>query len=119
MKNKLKAAAAAVTAFALLGGALPVNFAGVELLRPAVTANAAECCTFDEETKTLTLHGNVDKAEVAQFLYSSRSVKSIVCEVGTVLPEDCSGLFSFEAREEEIYNGWEEVIVVRHFDGED
>lgn len=94
MKNKLKAAAAAVTAFALLGGALPVNFAGVKLLRPAVTAHAYETVTFDEETGTLTLHGNVDKEEVAQFLSYSCPVKSIVCEEGTVLPEDCSYLFA-------------------------
>ena len=106
MKNKLKAAAAAVTAFALLGGALPVNFAGVELLQPAVTAKAAGCCTFDEETGTLTLHGNVDKAEVYDFLsdfteywrwhyreYPWDGV-SVKCEEGTVFPEDCSQLFA-------------------------
>ena len=91
MKNKLKAAAAAVTAFALLGGALPVNLAGVELLRPAVTASAAGCCTFDEETGVLTLHGLVDKDEVATYI---NLCTSIVCEEGTILPEDCSCLLS-------------------------
>ncbi len=106
MKNKLKAAAAAVTAFALLGGALPVNFAGVELLRPAVTAHAYETLTFDEDAGVLTLHGNVDKEEVRDFLsdltehlvwfqvgqtWGGITVK---CEEGTVFPEDCSYMFA-------------------------
>ncbi len=100
MKNKLKAAAAAVTAFMLLGGALPVNFAGVELLRPAVTAKAYETVTFDEETGTLTLHGNVDKQEVGQaiadIIYTYRYYDDVTvnCEEGTVFPENSSYLLA-------------------------
>ena len=47
---------------------------------------------FDEETGTLTLRGNVVAEEVKDF-FNNGSVKSVVCEKGTVLPEDCSGLF--------------------------
>lgn len=102
MKNKLKAAAAAVTAFALLGSALPVNFAGVQLLRPAVTANAYETVSFDEESEILTLHGNVDKQEVQDAILDLTmnihlfGIK-VNCEEGTVLPVDSSYLFAVMA----------------------
>ncbi len=93
MKNKLKAAAAAVTAFALLGSALPVNFAGVELLRPSLTAFAYETVTYDAANKVLTLHGNVDKQEVRDVLKTMTEDITVNCEEGTVFPEDCSYMF--------------------------
>ena len=93
MKKFWKKAAAAVTAFALLGGALPVSFAGVQLLRPSLTAFAYQTVTYDAANKVLTLHGNVDKQEVRDFLKTNRELITVNCEEGTVFPEDCSCMF--------------------------
>ena len=103
MKNKLKAAAAAVTAFALLGGALPVNFAGVELLRPAVTAKAADQTWYDENMLTLHLKGDIIHMyspvisscgiRLPDNVDSREDVEHIVAEEGTVFPVDCGDMF--------------------------
>ena len=53
---------------------------------------AGSMVTFDEETGTLTLGGNVLKSDV-QVYWCNSSVKKVVCAEGTVLPKDCSLLF--------------------------
>ena len=47
--------------------------------------------TFDEFTGILTLRGYVERMDLDSYRSEARS---IVCEPGTVLPYDCSGLFS-------------------------
>ena len=89
----IRRAAAAILAVALIGGALPYN-GGSPLLGTAVVAHAESDVTFDEETGLLTLSGNITKDDLKSYRYSSK-VKKIVALEGTVLPDDCSDLFSF------------------------
>ncbi|PWJ14773.1 BspA family leucine-rich repeat surface protein [Ruminococcus flavefaciens] len=89
----IRRAAAAILAVALIGGALPYN-GGSPLLGTAVVAHAESNVTFDEETGLLTLSGNITKDDLKSYRYSSK-VKKIVALEGTVLPDDCSDLFSF------------------------
>lgn len=62
------------------------------IVTTTVSEQELKSVVFDEETGTLTLRGNVVAEEVKDF-FNNGSVKSVVCEKGTVLPEDCSGLF--------------------------
>lgn len=56
----------------------------------AISASAAtSCCSFDSSTEILTLSGIVSKDEVMKY----RNAKSVVCEEGTLFPQDCSCLF--------------------------
>ena len=89
----IRRAAAAILAVALIGGALPYN-GGSPLLGTAVVAHAESDVTFDEETGLLTLSGNITKDDLKSYKYSSK-VKTIVALEGTVLPDDCSDLFSY------------------------
>jgi len=89
----IRRAAAAILAVALIGGALPYN-GGSPLFGTAVVAHAESDVTFDEETGLLTLSGNITKDDLKSYRYSSK-VKKIVALEGTVLPDDCSDLFSF------------------------
>ena len=89
----IRRAAAAILAVALIGGALPYN-GGSPLLGTAVVAHAESNVTFDEETGLLTLSGNITKDDLKSYKYSSK-VKKIVALEGTVLPDDCSDLFSY------------------------
>ena len=89
----IRRAAAAILAVALIGGALPYN-GGSPLLGTAVVAHAESNVTFDEETGLLTLSGNITKDDLKSYRYSSK-VKKIVALEGTVLPDDCSDLFSY------------------------
>lgn len=89
----IRRAAAAILAVALIGGALPYN-GGSPLLGTAVVAHAESDVTFDEETGLLTLSGNITKDDLKSYRYSSK-VKKIVALEGTVLPDDCSDLFSY------------------------
>lgn len=71
----------------------------------AAMFGAAVCCagaslsasadaSLDTETGVLTLSGNVNYNEVHSYAEDNR-VKQVVCEQGTVLPEDCGGLFTY------------------------
>lgn len=71
----------------------------------AAVFGAAVCCagaslsasadaSLDEETGTLTLSGTVAFDEVHTYAEDTRVTK-VVCESGAVLPEDCSGLFTY------------------------
>ena len=53
-----------------------------------VKSTNTDTAVLDDETGTLTLRGNVSKAQVQAFKMNS-SVKSVVAAEGTVLPEDC------------------------------
>ncbi len=48
---------------------------------------------LDEKTGVLTLSGNVTREQILAYRYDTRVTK-ITAEKGTVLPEDCSGMFS-------------------------
>ncbi|NLT08271.1 MAG: hypothetical protein GXY08_02050, partial [Ruminococcus sp.] len=51
MKNKLwKKTLAAIMAFAMIGGAAPVNILGINLLKPALSASAEDTVTYDYNT---------------------------------------------------------------------
>ena len=57
----------------------------------AISVSAAtSCCSFDSSTGILTLSGTVSEEEVREYRYKATSV---VCEEGTLFPQDCSGLF--------------------------
>lgn len=93
MKSKiLKRTMAAALALTIVGG-IPVAFDGNRIFQPAVTADAANegSAVLNEETGVLTLSGRITKELLNE--YQSRAEK-IVCEQGTVLPADSSGLFS-------------------------
>ena len=93
MKSKiLKRTMAAALALTIVGG-IPVAFDGNRIFQPAVTADAADegSAVLNEETGVLTLSGRITKELLNE--YKSRAEK-IVCEQGTVLPADSSGLFS-------------------------
>lgn len=93
MKKKfISKALAAVTAAVMLGGGIALP-ADKPLFGGNLTADAiGGCCSFDDETGILTLHGNVVKEEVKKYSENSE-VKKVVCEKGTVFPEDCTELF--------------------------
>lgn len=105
MKKKfISKALAAVTAAVMLGGGIALP-ADKPLFGGNLTADAiGGCCSFDKESGTLTLHGNVVKEEVKKYSENSE-VKKVVCEKGTVFPEDCTGLFyDFESEEIDLSN---------------
>ncbi len=105
MKEKfISKALAAVTAAVMLGGGIALP-ADKPLFSGNLTADAiGGCCSFDKESGTLTLHGNVVKEEVKKYSENSE-VKKVICEKGTVFPEDCFGLFGcFEAEEFDLSN---------------
>ena len=69
-----------------------------------------DCCSFDEETGTLTLSGNVTVARVREYAEDER-VKHVYAEPGTVFPEVCNnpdenvGMFeSFTAESMDLSN---------------
>ncbi len=59
----------------------------------SVTQTSNNSVVFDVETGTLTLTGTVIADEVKAYA-NNAAVKKIVCEEGTVLPENCTMLFS-------------------------
>ena len=90
-----KKTAAFIMALCILSGGLPQATGRVSLLKPNLTADAADSTvSFDEKTATLILSGNVNKDDVIAYA-EQKKVKSVVCEKGTVFPEDCSEMFQF------------------------
>ena len=51
------------------------------------------CYSFDTATKTLTLHGKTDREQLSDLVFK-KSVLKVIAEEGTVLPDDCSGMFN-------------------------
>ena len=96
MKNKLiKKVTAAALAFALIGGAAAFPAGDKPLFDSALTVKAAtSTVTFDSSTGVLTLHGNVIKEDVHKWSRNG-NVKKVVCEEGTVFPEDSSWFFEW------------------------
>ena len=97
---------AAIMAVALLGGAVTAPVGSKSLFGSALTANAEDTSTasFDEVTMTLTLSGNVVKSDVQKW-NSDYNVRRVVCEEGTVFPQDCRGMFAvFRAEEMDLAN---------------
>ncbi|WP_297959024.1 BspA family leucine-rich repeat surface protein [uncultured Ruminococcus sp.] len=97
---------AAIMAVALLGGAVTAPVGDKPLFSSIISANAEDTSTvsFNDATLTLTLSGEVVKSEVQQWANNS-DVKKVVCEENTVLPADCTGLFSgFMAEEIDLSN---------------
>ncbi len=65
---------------------------------------AGSIVTFDEETGTLTLAGNIYKPDVQEY-QRNEAVKKVVCAEGAVLPKDCSSLFeNFKAETIDLTN---------------
>ncbi len=101
MKNNvLKRAAAAVLAVTLIGCGTAFPVGDKPLFGSSLTADAAEyCCSFNNSTGVLTLRGNVVKEDVQEYYsgdveHEGFFVTKVVCEEGTVFPEDSSWLFS-------------------------
>ncbi|ADU23178.1 BspA family leucine-rich repeat surface protein [Ruminococcus albus] len=75
---------------------------GVPFIKQSITAQAATsdngCYSFNATTGELTLSGVVDKDTLSEFKRSiniKTDIKSVVAKNGTVLPENCSYLFSY------------------------
>ena len=90
----------------MLGGTLSYNFSSTTISAAAVESKiegkketttiadaAGSCYTFDAETGTLTLKGNIVLEEITGF-ENKEAVKTITAEKGTVFPESCHSLFS-------------------------
>ncbi|MBQ6252383.1 BspA family leucine-rich repeat surface protein [Ruminococcus sp.] len=108
MENRLfRRTIAAVMAVAVIGGAAVSSYGSSALSDNAVTAAAADSAStvsFDAETGTLTLSGNVVKEDVAAYKQNTK-VKKVIAEEGTILPADCSKLFySFRMAEIDLRN---------------
>ena len=69
------------------------NLSVTEVLTTPSVSETGASVSFDEATGTLTLSGNVVKEEV-QAWAENENVKKIICAEGTVLPADCSNLFT-------------------------
>ena len=69
---------------------------GVPIFTQTITAQAANAKTnnvsYDEKLGVLLLRGKVDSESIKHYRYWS--IKTVVALEGTVLPEDCSELFS-------------------------
>ena len=95
---QLKKVLAVVMSLCMVAGAVSY---GAPVISQAIAAQAAEaeeeCCFFDETTGVFTLRGEVDDLAVKRLSeknWNKVSVKSVIAEEGTVLPKDCSKLFS-------------------------
>ena len=92
---KMKKILAVVMAFCMTAGAVSFR---APVIAQAITVPAvvivADCYSFDEATGVLTLRGEVDRYTFRRFSRNYKdTVKSVVAEKGTVLPEDSSELF--------------------------
>ena len=93
MKNKvLRKTMAAALALTIVGGA-PVAVGEKGIFPSAVAAEAVSegSADLNEETGVLTLSGRVTKEQLEEYKFK---IEKIVCKKDTVLPADCSGLFS-------------------------
>ncbi|MBR2283463.1 MAG: BspA family leucine-rich repeat surface protein [Ruminococcus sp.] len=89
---KFKKVIAAALSLFMLGGVVSYNAPAFRDF--AIVADAAgECYTFNSTTGLLTLKGNVVHDEMTGFEQKD-AVKSIKAAEGTVLPGDCTELFS-------------------------
>ncbi|MBP5432571.1 BspA family leucine-rich repeat surface protein [Ruminococcus sp.] len=90
-KQLIKKITAAAMAFAMIGAAVSAPVDKSSLSGSIFTAFAeTSTATFDESTGVLTLHGNVIKGDLDDW---STAADIIVCDEGTVFPEDCSYMF--------------------------
>ena len=92
MKKWMQAAAAAVTAFALLSGGLSALPGGFSPADTAVTAEAV-VASAQIEGDTLVLRGKVTRSMILM-MSDMPEIKRVVAAEGTVLPDDCSYLFA-------------------------
>ncbi len=93
--NIIKKTTAFVFALLLTAGAPAFVPDGFSISDSSITAEATSCISFDNETGTLTLKGNVDAEEVKLYWGGKHGiVKTITAEKGTVLPADCNYLFA-------------------------
>lgn len=96
MKKLFPKTVAALLSFTCMGSIMTTSFNGTPLFTTRLIADAEEssCVSFDEETGTLTLSGQVE----SNCLYSyrnSKKVKRVEASEGTVLPEDSTRLFTY------------------------
>ena len=94
MNHKLFAKTAeAVMAVVLTGGVLTTPISDKFLSNSSVFAEFESNYTFDEETGTLTLIGDINKDELSQW-FRNYDIKHIVAAPGSKLPEFSDFLFS-------------------------
>lgn len=88
---KIKKITAFVMAFTVTCGVTQAvnNYSPVRFTASA-EEQISETVSFDEETGTLTLRGNVDYEEVTKY---NETAVTVIAEEGTVLPENCWALF--------------------------
>ena len=71
---------------------------GAPVISQVITAQAesveGSCYSFDASTGELRLRGTVDD-EVIRVFTNKQNVKTVIAEEGTILPENCGGLFTY------------------------
>ena len=89
---KIKKLTALVMAFTVTcGGTQAVNNYSPVSFTASAEEQISEAVSFDEETGTLTLRGDIYYSDVQEY---KGKAKTVIAEEGTVLPEYCSELFS-------------------------
>ena len=103
--HNFRKTAAAILAVALISSGLPVSGSSSPLFGASLTASAEEqTSTASFKDGVLTLSGNVVVDHVREWSKST-DVKKIVCEEGTVFPENCYYMFAwFKAEEIDLSN---------------
>ena len=88
------------------GGLMPEGYTLPVSAVQRISTAAEEGLTFDEETATLTLRGNLENKSVKDALTTyDTKVKHIVAEEGTVFPKICHSMFC----DEELFSELETV----------
>ena len=93
MKKIIKKTAAVAFALTLIAGAENISFGNFYSSEIEVTAYAASNVTYDSETRTLTLSGNLTESDVSE-IRNYRDAKYVIALEGTAFPSDCSSLFA-------------------------
>lgn len=85
---KFRRLIASIIALVLSGCAVQSPYISLGMFAAAKEKQTTSTVSFDEETGTLTLKGNVVAEEVQKY-NTNENVKTIIAEEGTVLPKIC------------------------------
>ncbi len=94
-KKLIKITAAGIFALIAVGSSTLPEINEMPLLSvPPLTAYAGDnCCSYDSDSRVLTLSGKLVKSEISFYNQTNKDVKTIIITPGTVFPEDCDRLF--------------------------
>ena len=98
-KHLIKKVTSAVMAFVLEFEVLSISTGNNPLSGILSVDAATSSVTFDSKNGILTLSGNVVNKDVQKWSTNS-NVKKVICDEGTVFPENCAKMFSYYWAEE-------------------